>query len=85
MSNLKHNKLVQEILDTVPKPRLVGAALFIDQHRRKRSGLQWYGYKLEGEDAENILTDILATATIRQLKLLRKIALGLEEHVERMN
>jgi hypothetical protein len=74
------NCLVREILNGVPRDRLQAAIGFIwaDRHRRATG---------QGEDAPvgidpklvNDVEGFMATCSVRQLKMLRKIALGLEK------
>jgi hypothetical protein len=79
-AKLNKNDLVREILNGVPRDRLQVAIGFIwaDRHRRATG---------QGEDVPvsidpkrvNDVEGFIATCSARQLKLLRKIALGLEK------
>lgn len=79
-AKLNKNDLVREILNGVSRDRLQVAIGFIwaDRHRRATG---------QGEDVPvsidpklvNDVEGFIATCSVRQLKLLRKIALGLEK------
>src|SRR5262245_26353984 len=85
----KKSALAREILDTVPRDRLVAAVGFILAHRQARAaGLPDLPDENSGEApilvdrmAMNDVETFLSTASARQLRLLRKIALGLEVEV----
>jgi len=76
---VKRIDLAQEILSTVPRERLIAAIAFIlaERHRRATGASDDAPVSLD----MSVLNDVegfMATATVRQLKLLRKIALGLD-------
>jgi hypothetical protein len=70
---MKKSDLAQEILCTVPRPRLAAAVGFIleARHRRVAGETSVFQAKVDVEA-------FVATCTVRQPKLLRKLALGLE-------
>jgi hypothetical protein len=75
---LSHEKsdLAQEILRTVPRLRLIVAVGFILEARDRRATGETDGLVIEGDKVD--VEAFMATCTVRQLKMLRKIALGLE-------
>jgi hypothetical protein len=84
MSASKRDALALEIIETVPGPRLMAVACGIERECRKRRG-EVATFEMTGEDALLLLTDIMQTFSIRKLKQLREMALGLEEQIERFN
>ena len=80
----KRDDLALKIVKTVPKTRLIAASLFIIRERRKRAGLG-EEFAMEGEDVEALVTDVIHEASIQQLKILRDLALSLEEEIERLH
>lgn len=76
----KRDVLALEIVETVPKTRLIAAVLTIEQQRRRGMGLP-DEFDMAGEDVEAFLNDTIHTATIRQLKILRDLALRLKEEI----
>jgi hypothetical protein len=75
--NLRNRRtaLAVEIIGTVPPERLIGAIGSILEHRRQRAR----GFLPEGpHDLEVDVGRFIQTCSMRQLKLLREIALDLE-------
>jgi hypothetical protein len=77
----KRDDLALEICKTVPKTRLIAAALGIIQQRLRRLGVP-DEFDMEDLDVDAALSDVIQTATIKQLRTLRDFALGLEEDTE---
>jgi hypothetical protein len=77
---MRKSDLAQEILRTVPEPRLIAAiGSILAQRQRRAAGLP--------DDAlvevkEVNVEEFVATCTKRQLRLLREIVLGLDLETE---
>jgi len=69
--------LIEEIRREVPVERLFAAMLAVLRMRREKAG---WGEAMEVEvsDGDRTLDEFLKTCSVRQLKLLRGIALELE-------
>src|SRR5262249_43655046 len=75
----KTTNLVQEIIRTVPMPRLIAAVGAISARRQRRAaGLS----DNTPVDVEVAGEEFMATCSARQLRLLREIALGLDIEME---
>jgi hypothetical protein len=72
----KRDDLALEVCKTVPKTQLIAATLGIIQQRLRLLGVP-EEFDMEDLDMDAALTYVIQTSTIKQLKLLRKIALGL--------
>jgi hypothetical protein len=70
---MKKRDLAQEILRTVPRPRLSAAIGFVLEARHRRVAGETGDFQVKVD-----VEAFVATCTVRQLKLLRKLALGLE-------
>jgi hypothetical protein len=80
----RRSDLIDEILRTVPRQRLMAAIAFIEGHRQSvRTGVPMPD-EASGAAGWKVPVDVeafMATSSVRQLRLLRKIALGLDEEV----
>jgi hypothetical protein len=77
MTKKKRDALADEIRCEVPLPALAATIGFIIQARRERAGMD-PEFSITG-DVGQVVDEFMKTATIRQLKLLRQMALDLEE------
>jgi hypothetical protein len=78
MTNKKRDVLADKIRREVPMLRLVAAMAFIMAHRRERAGIN-VDELLSMAEADHRLDAFMKTSNIRQLKMLREIALDLKE------
>ena len=75
----KHGELAAEIRRTVPKPQLIAAVLMLLRVRHERAtGEEKLELWLNDDDLEILVEDEIRRASVRQLKMLREIALSLE-------
>ena len=70
--------LAEEIRRDVPFERLFAAMFSMLQRRHERAG-GWEFLEPNVSDPEQMLDKFLQTCTVRQVRMLREIALGLEE------
>ena len=72
----KRDAFAAEIRREVRAPRLVAAMLTVMQARRERAGLG-ADFRLD-KDPEQMLHEFMQASSMRQLKLLREIALAIK-------
>jgi hypothetical protein len=73
MPTKKRDALIAELRREVPLHLLIAAVGSVINQRRLRDGLP-DGLHIKGEDIDKLLDEFLPRQTIRQLRLLRKIA-----------
>jgi hypothetical protein len=76
MTKRAKQKLITAIREEVHSARLFAAMGFVMQMRRDRAGLS---HEFMIDDPERQLEEFMGASSIRQLKLLREIALGLTQ------
>jgi hypothetical protein len=81
----KREQLAAEILHAVPEPRLVAAVGFVLRERYLREHPEETATSDRGLELEVNVREFMKTCSLRQLRLLLEIALGLDESVERLH